>query len=75
MDRYKIKFVCHTEPDNSSRLLGFKEGVEYEGRHFNGLYEISTSWGHTDSKLVGERVFTKYFEKVESTQTVIKQPA
>jgi hypothetical protein len=74
MDRYRIKFVCHTTPESSSRLVGFQKGTEYEGRHFNGLYEISTKWGVTESTLVGERVFNKYFEKIQ-IEELIKQPA
>lgn len=80
MDRFKVKFRCHTEPEEGSGLRGFKEGEAYEGRSFNGLVEVSPRWGRSaDSKLIGLSVFKRYFEWAEEKQTMneqlVKQPA
>lgn len=71
MDRYKIRFRCKTEPATQTGLRGFsKEGI-YEGRSYNGLFEVHPAWGKGGgaSKMLDQKTFEKYFEVVNEVQT------
>lgn len=71
MDRYKIRFVCSKLPDQKTGLGGFQVGESYEGRAYNGLFEISAKWGSsTDSKLISKSLFQEYFKLKEEKQYV-----
>jgi hypothetical protein len=75
MDRHKITFECIAEPDSLSGLEGFvKDGV-YEGRAFNGLYEVTPRWGRElESKLISKKIFERYFKELK-LQELIRKPA
>lgn len=63
MDRYRINFVCNKVPDQNTGLRGFKIGEQYEGRAFNGLFELNAKWGSgTESKLISKSLFDEYFQ-------------
>ncbi|HAA15022.1 MAG TPA: hypothetical protein DCE41_26340 [Cytophagales bacterium] len=64
MDRFKIKFRCFAEPSSQSGIRGFKKDQIYEGRSFNGLYEVHPAWGKGGgaSKMIDQRTFEKYFK-------------
>ncbi len=66
MDKFKISYICHKKPDKWMHLDGFKEGQHYMGRTFNGLFEVSPSWG-TDmpTKMINKQTFNSFFELVE----------
>ncbi|SMG43069.1 hypothetical protein SAMN05661096_02973 [Marivirga sericea] len=69
MDRYRINFVCNKLPDQKTGLMGFKIGENYEGRAFNGLFEINAKWGSgTESKLISKSLFDEYFELLQQDQ-------
>jgi hypothetical protein len=69
MDRYRINFVCNKLPDQKTGLNGFKVGENYEGRAFNGLFEINAKWGSgTESKLISKSLFKEYFELLQQDQ-------
>jgi hypothetical protein len=69
MDRYRINFVCNKLPDQKTGLKGFKVGKNYEGRAFNGLFEINSKWGSgTESKLISKSLFSEYFELLQQDQ-------
>lgn len=75
MDRYKIVFVCKQSPQQSDGFIGFRSGEYYEGRSFNGLFEINSKWGSgSESKLISKSLFEKYFELIES-DTMVKTSA
>lgn len=69
MDRYKINFVCTKLPDQKTGLRGFKVGASYEGRAFNGLFQLNAKWGSgTESKLISKSLFNEYFDLIEEKQ-------
>jgi hypothetical protein len=71
MDRYRINFVCNKLPDQKTGLRGFKVGENYEGRAYNGLFELNAKWGSgTESKLISKSLFDEYFELKEENQYV-----
>jgi len=75
MDKYKIIFVCDEAPADSAGLKGFVKGEFYEGRSFNGLFEVNAKWGSgIESKLIGQKTFDKYFHQVVEDR-LIKTPA
>ncbi|MFQ3214117.1 MAG: hypothetical protein ACJAT1_001242 [Marivirga sp.] len=75
MDRFKILFVCKEMPDHKEGLNGFKVGKQYEGRSYNGFFEVSTKWGSNhESKLINQGMFKKYFQLIEY-DTLIKTSA
>lgn len=58
-------------PDQKTGLSGFKIGENYEGRAFNGLFEINAKWGSgAESKLISKSLFEEYFELVQENQYV-----
>ena len=71
MDRHKIVFKCKETPGIEEGIKGFKEGEYYEGRAYNGLFEINAKWGSgSESKLVGKSLFTKYFELLNNEELI-----
>jgi hypothetical protein len=71
MDRFKILFVCKEMPDNREGLNGFKVGKYYEGRSYNGLFEVSIKWGsNNESKLIDQGMFKKYFQLIEQDELI-----
>lgn len=71
MDRYRISFVCSKLPDQQTGLKGFKVGKTYEGRAFNGLFELSPKWGSgEESKLISKSLFNEYFEIIDQNELV-----
>ncbi|MDN4166788.1 hypothetical protein QWY31_14850 [Cytophagales bacterium LB-30] len=52
-------------------MSGFEAGKVYDGRSFNGLYEVSPHWGRGgQSKLIGRGTFQEYFEIVNENVLV-----
>ncbi|MBK6265741.1 hypothetical protein JKA74_11895 [Marivirga sp. S37H4] len=75
MDRYRISFKCNKIPDQLDGLKGFKVTDYYEGRAYNGLFEVSPNWGYgQESKLISKALFEKYFELI-SEENLIKNSA
>jgi len=75
MDKYKIVFVCRETPNSIEGLKGFSKGEYYEGRSFNGLYEVNAKWGSgAESKLISKKLFDEYFELIEN-ESLVKTPA
>ncbi len=65
MDRYRISFRCNKVPDQQDGLKGFRTAEYYEGRSYNGLFEVSANWGYgQENKLISKALFEKYFELV-----------
>ncbi len=64
-DRFRIKFRCSRKPDEQSGLSDFEENQSYEGRTYNGLFEIAPDWGRgKPSIILRKRLFERYFEFV-----------
>lgn len=72
MDRYKIRFKCIAEPSAQSGLRGFRKAEVYEGRSFNGLFEVHPAWGKGGgaSRMLDRKTFEAYFELLTETQAV-----
>jgi hypothetical protein len=71
MTKFKIKYLCVEEPASQSGLDGFRKGGIYEGRNFNGMYEVCSQWGRNKaSKLISKPEFAKYFELIREEQTL-----
>ncbi len=71
MDKFKIVFVCNETPTSEKGLKGFYKGESYEGRAFNGLFEVNAKWGSgTESKLINKKLFDLYFEQLEENMLV-----
>ncbi len=71
MTKFKIKYLCTEEPTSQSGLDGFRKDGEYEGRNFNGMYEVCSQWGRNKaSKLISKSEFVKYFELITEEQTL-----
>lgn len=72
MDRFKIKFRCVLEPGSQSGLKGFQKGKQYEGRSFNGLFEVHPSWGKGTgvSRMLDQKTFNKFFELIRESVPV-----
>lgn len=69
MDRYRISFKCNKLPEQHDGLLGFRVAEYYEGRAYNGLFEVSPKWGSSkESKLISKTLFEKYFELINEEQ-------
>lgn len=67
MDKYRIIFQCHTAPESIPGLEGYEIQKQYVGRMFNGLFEISPSWGSDkQTKLIAKALFDEYFEIVKN---------
>ena len=67
MDKYKIYYRCYKQPKPNSDLSGFIIEKIYEGRSFNGLFEVNTQWGKgKDSKLIDKSIFNQYFEIISN---------
>ena len=64
VDKYRVYYRCHQTPSGEV-LAGFQEGEVYEGRHFNGLYEVSASWGRETPVLISKKLFSKHFGLVK----------
>jgi hypothetical protein len=66
MDKFKISYKCVNTPKSDGTLLGFTSGKIYQGRAYNGLFEISSLWGNgKPTVLVNRSVFEQYFELVQ----------
>ena len=65
VDKYRIKYQCNRQPQEGSLLAGFQHGETYEGRYFNGLYEVSVSWGRETPVLISRKLFNQYFELIQ----------
>jgi hypothetical protein len=71
MTKFKIKYLCVEEPTTQSGLDGFRKGGIYEGRNFNGMYEVCSQWGRNKaSKLISKPEFNKYFELVSEAHNL-----
>ncbi len=65
MDKYKCTFRCVRQPKAHAGLDGFEPGVVYEGRKYNGMFEISVSWGSgAQTKLIERKLFAEFFEEI-----------
>lgn len=65
MDKFKISYKCVKTPKSDGTLLGFTSGKIYQGRSYNGLFEISSDWGNgKPTVLVNRSIFEQYFELV-----------
>ncbi len=68
MDRYRIEFKCNKVPKPNTGLEGFDAEKNYVGRAFNGLYEVSSSWGSgKQTKLINKTIFEEYFEVIKKS--------
>ncbi len=73
MDRYRVSFKCNQLPEQHDGLKGFRVAEYYEGRAYNGLFEVSAKWGSgQESKLISKALFDKYFELVIEEQLMEK---
>lgn len=62
MDKFRIIFKCVREPKSFAGLDGYVAGALYEGRKYNGMYEVSKTWGRGDiTKLIDTKLFKEYF--------------
>ena len=69
MDKFRIIFQCNKPPKSAAGLEGYEPEKQYVGRTFNGLYEISPSWGSgKQTKLITKALFDEYFEVVKKTE-------
>jgi len=65
MDKYRVEFVCNTKPDERKFLGGYKKGIRYIGRSFNGLFEVTPKWGSSlPTRVIPRKLFDQYFELV-----------
>ncbi len=66
MDKFKIVFRCLKSPDPSTGLEGFFVNELYEGRSFNGLFELTPDWGKgKPTVLIEKNSFERYFEVID----------
>lgn len=69
MDRFRILFKCVKEPKPYIGLDGYELGALYEGRKYNGMYEVSKTWGRGDiTKLIDRKLFNEYFTEESPVQ-------
>ena len=62
MDKFRIIFKCVKEPKPYIGLDGYVLGALYEGRKYNGMFEVSKTWGRGDlTKLIDRKLFNEYF--------------
>ena len=61
VDKYRIHYQCRHQPARDSLLAGFQRGEVYEGRYFNGLYEVSISFGREEAMLISRKLFNQHF--------------
>ena len=72
MDKFRIRYHCHTEPDRNSELSGFYKNEKYIGRSYNGFFEVSPNWGgEHQTKLITKTTFNQYF-KLQVPQDTVK---
>ncbi len=72
MDRYRIQFKCNKQPKPNAGLDGFDVEKNYVGRSFNGLYEVTPSWGSgRQTKLINKSIFEEYFEVLPHTMSAL----
>ena len=66
MDKHKIYYQCTKSPGEYFGVIsGFEENNTYEGRSFNGLFEISPAWGrYKYTKVISGQDFKKFFKLV-----------
>lgn len=65
MDKFRINYKCNKAPKPHSGLEGFMVDHQYEGRAFNGLYEVTAQWGNgKQTRLIPKTEFEEYFELV-----------
>jgi len=65
MDRFRIEYRCRQEPKGTLGVHSFQTNQIYNGRAYNGLYEVSANWGgDAPSQLLSLTEFNKYFELV-----------
>lgn len=65
MDKYRIKFICNKKPADKNLPSTFEIGMQYIGRSFNDLFEITPSWGSDQpTKIIPKKIFEQYFELV-----------
>ena len=56
--------MCKRLPEPNTGLKGFKVGQSYEGRAFNGLFEINPQWGSgQESKLISKSLFNEFLKE------------
>ncbi|MGB3850973.1 MAG: hypothetical protein WA958_13460 [Tunicatimonas sp.] len=66
-DPFKISYECHREPLIGARAP-FSVGEVYNGRYYNGLYEVSTNWGREEAYQLRQKEFDAYFKLIEEPQ-------
>ncbi len=72
MDKFKIRYTCHSIPEATSKLKGFELEGMYEGRMYNGLVEVSPHWGDgRPTRVISVAEFRKYFQFVEDLATAV----
>ena len=74
MDKFRITYRCHTQPDRDSDLNGFEKNEKYIGRTYNGFFEISPNWGgEHQTKLITKTSFERYFKLLVPKKEVIPE--
>ena len=73
VDKYRIRYQCNCQPKEGTLLSGFQNGEVYEGRYFNGLYEVSVSWGRETPLLISRKLFNQYFELMQGNTSMLPQ--
>ncbi|MCC5921201.1 MAG: hypothetical protein LAT68_13085 [Cyclobacteriaceae bacterium] len=74
MDKHRIFFECIETPRNLPELKGFTKGKVYEGRSFNGLYEVSLEWGNgKPNSLISKKLFKSFFKERNEELSDLKQ--
>lgn len=65
MDKFRVRFRCITTPKPYTGLNGFEQGVIYQGRKYNGLFEVSVKWGSgAQTKIIERNLFDEFFEEI-----------
>lgn len=70
-DPFKIIYECHHVPSFESQQGAFRVGEEYNGRCYNGLYQVSADWGREEAHHLSKREFERYFQLVKQSREVV----
>jgi hypothetical protein len=66
VDKFKIRFECVKAPKPFVGLNGYEQGSVYQGRKYNGMYEISVKWGNGEqTKLIERKLFSEFFQEID----------
>lgn len=69
-DPFKIRYECHCEPSFGPEQCSFRVGEVYNGRFYNGIYQVSADWGREEAHHLSRREFEAHFRLVNQSQKV-----